>query len=96
MTPYKFVKWEIPTLNSISNSPTYSLWSKLENGERLTREEKNRAYGLIHDYMGWRFYFENLSRFLVKIRGYGWQEVYAYDKTCVRANLFGVIEIIKA
>ena len=96
MKPYKFVSWDIPALNSLENTPTWALWYKLENGQKLTREEKNRAYGKCHKLLGWCFPLSGLRRYIVNLRCYGWREVYAYDKTSVRANNTGVLEIIEA
>lgn len=96
MKPYKFVSWDVRPLETLSESRTYKLWEKLENGEKLTRDEKNAAYGLTHDLLGWRFHYSGLKRFIFKKRHYGWIECYAYDKTSVRANNTGVLEIIAA
>ena len=37
----KFVKWEIPPLETLAHSQVYLLREKLNRGEKLTREEKD-------------------------------------------------------
>ncbi len=37
----KFVKWEVPTLESLHECKVYRLRMKVNNGEVLNREEKN-------------------------------------------------------
>lgn len=37
----KFVKWDVPELNTLSNSKVYILREKLNTGEKLSRDEKN-------------------------------------------------------
>ena len=37
----KFVKWDVPELDSLKNSKVYSLREKLNTGNRLNRDEKN-------------------------------------------------------
>ncbi len=37
----KFVAWKVPTLESLRNSKVYRLRFKLNNGEKLSQEEKD-------------------------------------------------------
>lgn len=37
----KFVKWDVPKLETLKNSKVYKLRIKVINNERLSREEKN-------------------------------------------------------
>ena len=37
----KFVAWEVPTLEALKDSKVYNLREKLNNGERMNREEKD-------------------------------------------------------
>lgn len=96
MKPFKFVSWDVRPLESLADSSIYKLWEKLETGAKLTREEKNAAYGITHRLGGWEFHYSGLRRFIFKKRHYGWIECWAYDKTTIRANNTGVIEIIAA
>ena len=96
MRPYKFVTCDVPSLDEIKETSTYKLWNKLESGEALTRDEKNRVFGFGMKLCGWFFPFDGYVRaYVVKTRYYGWKEVLAYDKTAVRANVSGVIRIVE-
>lgn len=101
---YKFVKWEVPALEQLKSSKVYQLKEKLVNGEKLTREEKNwiveNGHGLYGNGLiplqGWMFDFrEYMNRYLV--RQYGcWHEYRGFDKTSVRAMLYGrITEIVQ-
>ena len=37
----KFVAWEVPSLENLQGSKVYGLRTKLNNGEKLSREEKD-------------------------------------------------------
>ena len=37
----KFVAWEVPSLENLQDCKVYGLRSKLNNGEKLSREEKD-------------------------------------------------------
>ena len=43
MTPIanKFVQWEVPALETLRNSRAYKLRESLNNGGKLSREDKN-------------------------------------------------------
>ena len=40
----KFVAWEVPSLENLQGSKVYGLRTKLNNGEKLSREEKRKVY----------------------------------------------------
>ena len=71
----KFVKWEVPTLESLHDSKVYRLHMKVNNGEALNREEKNWITERGNDNIyfknaiplqGWRFdLYDILRTFLV-------------------------------
>ena len=46
MTPIanKFVQWEVPALETLRNSRAYKLRESLNNGGKLSREDKNWIY----------------------------------------------------
>ena len=59
MLAYKFVKWDVPALDTLKNTREYILAQKLEQGS-LTRKEKNEIASLASDYGhirlgGWLF-----------------------------------------
>lgn len=89
---YKFVKWDIPELDTLSNTNVYKCMEKLNGGEQLSREEKDSLRldkGCI-SLMGYVFnFYEFCKLYLVKDKEYGWQEVYGFDKTSIRATYAG-------
>lgn len=104
---YKFVDWEIKPLEAFSESSEFCIHQKFEKKENLTREEKNYVFKRLqtNSYSkqgiplgGWMFLFHDfLKGFLVKLKFYGWQEVYAFDKTSIRAfyghNVLKIMEM---
>ena len=99
----KFVRWEVPTLESLQDSKVYRLRLKLNNGEVLNREEKDWITEKVNcntyiksaiPLQGWRFDFSDILRtFLVSQYGQ-WQEYKATDKTALRKILYGRIDRI--
>jgi hypothetical protein len=95
MSIYKFVKWEVSPLETLRDSFEFKIHRKVSNGIELTREEKNQLTRelLSNSYsrvgvplQGWMFDFQNyLRRFWVKDAG-GIREVFAPDKTSIRAS----------
>jgi hypothetical protein len=106
MNIYKFVKWEVPPLETLRDSFPFKIHEKIENGIELTRDEKNRlarellnnAYSRVGiPLKGWMFDFRNyISHFWVKDAG-GIREVFAPDKTSIRAagRFFSVRQIVE-
>lgn len=75
---YKFVKWEINPLEEQKHSTYYKVMEKLNNGEKLAREEKNITtnHNGFHDVLGWRYNFSRyMKTFVVKLKDEGWQEL---------------------
>lgn len=105
MTPIaiKFVQWDVPELVTLQNSRVYKLRELLNNGGRLTREEKNWITRSVREstyfkrgiaLSGYRFDFSDvLKRYFVKQHGFIC-EYYAIDKTALRSILHGRIEDI--
>ena len=100
MTAPNFVAWEVPTLENLQGSKVYGLRSKLNNGEKLNREEKDWLTHAVNNnayfksavpLLGWRFDFSDVLRtFLVNQYGQ-WSEYKATDKTALRKILYGRI-----
>lgn len=105
LTPiaYKFVKWDVPPLDTLTNSKVYQLREKLNKGEKISRQEKdwlaqellgNSYFNTSVPLMGYRFDFSDVVKtFLVKQYG-DWHEYNAPDKTSIRNNLLGKIDKI--
>lgn len=93
----KFVQWDVPELEKLKDSRVYQLREQLDNGDKLSREDKNwitihfkRGIAL----MGYFFDFSDvLKRYFVKQHGHI-AEYYAIDKTALRSVLYGRIEDI--
>ena len=99
----KFVKWDVPELNTLKNSKTYLLREKLNIGEKLTREEKNWITEKVNHntyfksaipLQGYRFDFSDILKTYV-VKQYGqYQEYKAIDRTSLRAMIYGRIDKI--
>ena len=99
----KFVAWEVPSLENLQGSKVYGLRTKLNNGEKLSREEKdwltekvnsNTYFKNAVPLQGWRFDFSDVLRtYLVSQYGQ-WTEYKATDKTGLRRYLYGRIDRI--
>jgi len=99
----KFVKWEVPELDTLKGSKVYQLREKLNAGERFSREEKNWIAEKVNGnsyfknaipLSGYRFDFsEILKTYVVKQYG-SYQEYRAIDKTSLRAMIYGRIDKI--
>ena len=99
----KFALWEVPALDTLKAAKAYILRQKVNNKEKLSREEKNWiSYQVNHNtyfksaipVSGWRFDFSDiLKTFLVNQYGY-WYEYRSIDKTALRNFLYGRINKI--
>ena len=99
MLAYKFVRWEVPPLEILKDTREYILASKVEQGEQLTRKEKNEIAKMLRGVEqsfrlgGWCFPLRSLPTFYVEQYG----SVYitkAPDKTSIRKTTHGKIERI--
>lgn len=99
---WKFVKWDVPSLETLKDTKVYQIKEKVVNKIPLNREEKdwvvhetlNSAYycrmGIVCR-QGWAFDFSSaMKTFLVKQHG-RWIEYKSFDKTSLRKNLYGRI-----
>lgn len=99
----KFVKWDIPELDTLKSAKVYQLREKVNAGEKLSREEKdwitqnvnrNSYFKSAIPLSGYRFDFsEILKTYIVKQYG-SYQEYNAADKTSLRAMIYGRIDKI--
>lgn len=95
--------YRILTLEKLKDSRVYQLREQLDNGDKLSREDKNwitrNVKECIHfkrgiALMGYFFDFSDvLKRYFVKQHGHI-AEYYAIDKTALRSVLYGRIEDI--
>lgn len=99
----KFVKWDVPELDTLKGSKVYQLREKVNAEERLSREEKNWITENINrnsyfknaiPLSGYRFDFSEILRTYI-VKQYGsYQEYKAVDKTSLRAMIYGRIDKI--
>ena len=99
----KFVKWNIPALETLRNSKVYEIRLKLDNNERLSREEKEWITKQVYQNSyfnngiplgGWLFDFSDVLKNYI-INQYGrWTEYKAVDKMALRKILCGRIDKI--
>ena len=104
MLATKFAQWDVPALETLSNSRVYSLKAKIEEGRKLDRDERNFVTHNVNSnsyfknaipLMGWKFDFSSvLKRFVVKQYGMI-QEYYAVDKTSLKRIIYGRIDYMK-
>ena len=100
----KFVAWEVPSLENLQGSKVYGLRTKLNNGEKLSREEKdwltrnvnsNTYFKSAVPLQGWMFDFSvHSSNLHCKDSMDIGREYKATDKTALRSFLYGRIDSI--
>lgn len=105
--PKKFAFHENVKDTPPQNGMMVEFFNRLCDGKTLTREEKNTLFHNLESQhhkgyyrlAGWAFNFKQfMNRYLVKYNHEGWQEIYAFDKTCIRSSFYtnsGIIEIIQ-
>ena len=84
----KFVQWDVPELDGLKDSKVYRLRERLNNGDKLTREEKNWLTRNVWECCRFRRGIA-LGGYLFDLTEY-----YAIDKTALRSMLYGRIEVI--
>ena len=99
----KFVRQDVPKLETLKFSMVYLLREKVNKGEKLNRAEKNWLAEAVNrnayfkravPLMGYRFGFEDvLKSYIVKQYG-SWAEYNAPDKTSLRSIIYGRIDQI--
>lgn len=99
----KFVKHEVPPLEQLQDSKAYILRLKLNNGEKLSREEKNwiteelnrtNYFKYAIPVQGWAFGFSDVIRLFLVSQHNTWTEYRAVDKTALRSILHGKVDRI--
>ena len=95
---YKFVKWDIPPLESLKNSRAYILAMKLNQGEDFSREEKDEITYMVRiegvaKLRGWLFPIPELKTFYIEQYGSVYKRR-GYDKTAIRKSIIGRINKI--
>ncbi len=96
----KFVHWNVCSLDALKDSRVYNLRERLNNGEKMNREDKNwlaenlRSNAYFRTAVplsGYRFDFSDVIRKYVVNQNGVWSEYYAPDKTSLRNILSGAI-----
>jgi len=100
--PYPFV----PVAQAGMSAPTISDYELVANGHKLTRADKDRIFAKLqgntgrayYHMSGWEYPFATyMDTFLVKYAHQGWLEIKAFDKMCIRNNMYtnkGIMRII--
>lgn len=97
---HKFVNWDVPALENLRCSEAYRLREKINNGEKLTRKEKDYITEKVNSntyYMdsililGWRFSFADVLKTYVFKHYDTWIERKAMDRTALRKYWCGKI-----
>lgn len=99
----KFVRHDVPELETLKFSTVYQLREKLNKGDKMNRTEKNWLAEAVNrnaffkkavPLRGYRFGFEDvLKTYIVKQYDH-WQEYSAPDKTSLRTIIYGRIDQI--
>jgi hypothetical protein len=101
----KFVAWSVPALETLKQTRVYRLRVRINQGERMTRDEKNWLTQAINQnaysksgipLAGWMFNCTDvLHRYWVMRYG-DIDEFYATDKTALRQILHGrILKIVE-
>lgn len=98
----KFVQWDVPELEKLKDSKVYKLRERLDNGDKLSREEKNWLTRNVKECcLQKRYRFKGLPFWLLRCSQTVFRETtrtiaeyYAIDKTALRSVLYGRIEDI--
>ena len=103
MKAWKFSEGATDNVENFVGSKVFEIRKKLDNGEKLTREEKNWVTEKLHNnlfyktaipLMGWAFSFDDVvKKYWVSQYGHI-TERYAMDKTSIRATTYGRIDRI--
>lgn len=104
MEIYKFTQITSYSYEQISESKAAKLRFKIDNGEKLTRDDKNWITDAVNQntyskwgvpVCGWMIPFNDvLKRYLIRTLGNDWHEVHAIDKTSLREYWGGKIDEI--
>lgn len=99
----KFVRHNVPELETLQNTKVYLLREKLDKGEKMNRAEKNWLAEAVNrnayfkravPLQGYRFGFEDVLKTYV-VKQYGsWAEYNAPDKTSLKTIVYGRIDQI--
>ena len=106
-TPYQFAFHERVKRTAPTGGTLIEFFDRLNKGEKLNRAEKNSLFHMIqantnkynYKISGWIFPFKSfMNRYLVNNEYYGWTEIWAFDKTCIRSSYYTnhrIIEIVE-
>lgn len=99
----KFVRHDVPELETLQNTKVYLLREKLDKGEKMNRAEKNWLADAVNrnaffkravPLQGYRFGFEDVLKTYVVKQYDNWSEYNAPDKTSLRSIIYGRIDQI--
>ena len=90
----KFAKWDVPALATLKGCKAYQLREQLNDGEKLSRADKNWLTEAINRNSYFRRDFTDAVHLYWVKQFRQIHEYYAIDKTSLRAILFGKVDEI--
>lgn len=99
----KFVRHDVPELETLKFSKVYLLREKLNKGDKLNRAEKNWLAEAVNrnayfkravPLMGYRFDFEDVLKTYIIKQYVSWSQYDAPDKTSLKSIIYGRIDQI--
>lgn len=103
--PYQFAFHDRVAKTPPVGGTVVEFFNRLSKGEILTREEKNNLFHTLQSnsgntsyrLAGWAFPFKQfLKRYLVRYSyESSWTEIWAFDKTCIRASYYTKNDIVE-
>ena len=103
MIAYKFVKWDVPSLETLKSEEVYQLKEKVLKNQKLTNIEKDRLFSMLFGSSysktavllhGWMFDFSGILHTYYVEFNYGSIEKYhAPNKMSIRNNMNGIRKI---
>ena len=100
---YKFGYGSLESFESIKESKPYIIADKLNKGQKLTDSEKEYLTRAVNEnvffkdsipYKGFRFNFSEFLKTFLVLRYGTWVEYKAYNKSTLRAYIYGRIDKI--
>ena len=82
----KFVQWDVPELEKLKGCRVYQLREQLDNGDKLSREDKNWITRNVKECIHFKRGIALMGYF------FDFTEYCAIDKTALRSVLYGRIE----
>ena len=99
----KFVKWDVPELETLKTHRVYALRERLNAGKAISRQDKNWITKTVNNnayfssaipLYGYSFDFSDILKIYIVKQYDSYQAYKAIDKTSLRAMIYGKIDKI--